>query len=357
MPSTSYQGTGAILSSGGFNFSFNGRVNYDTPTRVNNTVTFNDVSTTIQYTSSNGGSSFTYGTGWDAIARIPAGTDRSSGFWSGTRSVGNTNQSGDSGSFGVTVTAGATTVTSDVEGRFRNDAYTNSANVNISIPSLGSPTASMTLTGRTADSLTFSWAAGGGTNGTISSDTRRLATDVGFSTGVSTASLGTGTSGTGHAITSLTSNTNYWVRNEVTNGGGLSTNGTAVATQTLPVAAIVGTITPLATTADVEYSQALGGSALAITVEYRLKPTAGAYGDWTAAGASPIALSSLLPNTDYTIQVRSTTSAGTTTGLETEFTTLPAGKIIMPNGDVINAVPHVIYPNGDVVNVNITMVE
>lgn len=237
MPSTSYANTGASLSLGGFNFSFQGRINYDTPTRHNNTVTFNDVSVTIRYTGN--GSSFTYGTGWDARARIPAGTVRASGFWSGTRSVGDTNTSGESGSFTVSVSSSTTSVSADVEGRFRPDAYTNSSNFSIPVPALPSPSltshSATNIKQKTAD-ITYSANSGSGTNVTTTMSQVQL--QYGLTTSYGTNVNKTTSSGTFN-LTGLKPGATYHYRFVITNGGGKSTTTSDFTFKTKPVAGML----------------------------------------------------------------------------------------------------------------------
>lgn len=65
----------------------------------------------------------------------------------------------------------------------------------------------------------------------------------------------------------------------------------------------------------------------------------------TGTGIS-IEVTGLLPSTTYERRFVCTTTAGTTTGSIAEFTTLPAAKLVMPDGSTINAIPRVIQTDG-----------
>lgn len=69
------------------------------------------------------------------------------------------------------------------------------------------------------------------------------------------------------------------------------------------------------------------------------------------------ALSSLLPNTSYEYRIAVTNITGTWNSTVSTFKTLPAGKLVYPNGDVKNAIPRVVMPNGDVTMLNINLVD
>lgn len=159
-------------------------------------------------------------------------------------------------------------------------------------------------------------------------------------------------------VTTLASNSMYGRFSRHWNNNG-DTADTGVATfATLPAAATAGVITFLATTASIPTTQATGGGFHAITKQYRLKQGADAWGAWTTFAPTTIELSGLLPNTDYQLELRSTTSAGTTTNATTyNFTTLPAGKLVYSDGSVVNAIPRVVVDSEPTVMVNINIIE
>lgn len=127
---------------------------------------------------------------------------------------------------------------------------------------------------------------------------------------------------------------------------------------TKAAAPVAGTPSVLATTASVPYTQATGGGAYAITSKYRIKQTAGGtYGAWTDGSGGTFEVTGLLPNTEYTLQTRSTTTAGDQDGAETTFTTLPAGKIVNPDGSVQNAIPRLVQDGVATAMVNINIID
>lgn len=73
--------------------------------------------------------------------------------------------------------------------------------------------------------------------------------------------------------------------------------------------------------------------------------------------SSTIQVTGLLPNTQYEYRLAATNATGTWTGSTATVTTLPAGKLVYPNGDVKNAIPRLVFPNGDVDMININLVD
>lgn len=93
-------------------------------------------------------------------------------------------------------------------------------------------------------------------------------------------------------------------------------------------------------------------------VQYRKQGDTSWINSTTGAGATPtVDISGLLPNTTYEYRLAVTTTDGTWTGSTQTFTTLPAGKLVYPNGDVKNAIPRLVFPNGDVEMININLVD
>lgn len=170
-------------------------------------------------------------------------------------------------------------------------------------------------------------------------------------------------SGTGwkYRTVSLTSNSMYGYFSRHWNNNG-DTADTSVSTfVTLPAACTAGTFDVLATTAQATISQNTGNGYYSITRQYRYRIKDGTWGDWTTLASTTLSLSGLLPNTTYEVQLRSTTTAGTSTNATTyEFTTLPAGKLVYPDGSVKNAITRLVYPDATpttMVNINLVREE
>lgn len=165
-------------------------------------------------------------------------------------------------------------------------------------------------------------------------------------------------SGTPKNLTGLTSNARHYVSSRATNNNGDANSWTTGTydTITLPLSCVAGTPVVEATTATIPVTQNNGGGVYSITRQYRLQRVGEGWGSWTTFTGN-ISLSDLRPSTDYNLQLRSTTSAGTTTGATTAFTTLPAAKLIQPDGTVINAIPRLVKPDGTVVDVKLTRID
>lgn len=156
----------------------------------------------------------------------------------------------------------------------------------------------------------------------------------------------------------LTPNRKYWFRGWQSNGAGLTSYQSSTRTAvTLPNAPALGTPAPLATTCTIPTTIDVGGGEYAITKKYRIRVAAGAWGAWTNYTGNDIEASGLLPNTEYEIQTQSVTTAGTTDGGTTTFTTLPAGKLIYSDGSVVNAIPRVVKDGEPTAMVNVNIVE
>lgn len=158
--------------------------------------------------------------------------------------------------------------------------------------------------------------------------------------------------------TGLTPNDEYWFRGWQSNGAGLSSyQGSTRTAVTLPNAPVLGTPVPVATTCTIPTTIDVGGGKYTITKNYRIRETGGAWGSWTAYAGDNIEATGLLPNTEYEVQVQSVTTAGTTDGGTTTFTTLPAGKLIYSDGSVVNAIPRVVRDGEPTAMVNVNIVE
>lgn len=158
--------------------------------------------------------------------------------------------------------------------------------------------------------------------------------------------------------TGLTPNDEYWFRGWQNNGAGLSAyQGSTRIAVTLPNAPVASAAVPLATTATVPTTIDTGGGKYTITKQHRTRVAADSWGSWTTYAGSDIALTGLVPVTNYEVELRSTTTAGTTTGAVTSFTTLPAGKLVYSDGEVVNAIPRVVKTADPTVMVNINIIE
>lgn len=349
MASTSYRRV-ASFNAGGYNVNLESRTTANF-TRSNNTISASSARVDVRFANDSVATSFT---GFNVVGSysLPQGSERRGnyGLGTGTWNRGNV-KSTPNQSFSFSVGADATSVSTN------NGAGLNSASwgggQSMSIPALGAPSGTTTISTRTTNSISVrndvtSW----GTNATSGSVRSYIADNSNFSgqTYIST---------TDNALvnhTGLTSNKRYWFRGWAQNGGGKSSYHSSTNGYTLPLAAVAGAPEFLATSATIPYTQDVGGGAYPITTQYRLKQGSGAYGSWTTVTGGSIELSGLLPNTEYTVELRSTTTAGTTVGDTTTFTTLPAGKLIYPDGTVKNAIPRLVRPDGspvEMVNINL----
>ena len=270
------------------------------------------------------------------------------GVWYGPASSG-------SHSFGVGTGSG----TFSLQGNWRGDHYGESSaarTVNVAYPAAGAPAgttgapSSITTTSIQIRNDVTSW----GAYCTAGSVRSYRADNVSFTAQTYIAT-------TDNALvthTGLTPNDEYWFRGWQSNGAGLSAyQGSTRTAVTLPNAPVLGVATPLATTATIATTTDVGGGKYAITKQYRIKETTGGtYGAWTTYATDDIEATGLTPFTDYTVEVQSITTAGTTVGSTTTFETLPAGKLIYSNGDVVNAVPRVVVDGGPTVMVNVTII-
>ena len=157
-------------------------------------------------------------------------------------------------------------------------------------------------------------------------------------------------------LTGLPSNTNISADMDVVNGAGISNDGANGSTVTKPLAPTSGIPVIEATTATIPVYINTGGGHYSITKQYRYQQVGGAWSNWTTYTGSSITLENLTPGSDYNFQLRSTTTAGTTTGSVISLLTLPAGKIVLPDGSVQSAVPHLVMPDGTVRMCNVATI-
>lgn len=157
-------------------------------------------------------------------------------------------------------------------------------------------------------------------------------------------------------LTGLPSNTTINADMDATNGAGLSYDGANRSMVTKPLAPTSGIPVIEATTATIPVYINTGGGAYSITKQYRYQEVGGAWSSWTTYTGSSITLTDLIPSAEYNFQLRSTTTAGTTTGSVISLLTLPAGKIVLPDGSVQSAVPHLVMPDGTVRMCNVATI-
>lgn len=147
-------------------------------------------------------------------------------------------------------------------------------------------------------------------------------------------------------ITGLTSNAAYHYRQRAWNNNDDVAHSSQGSFTTLPVAPSAGTAVIDATSATIPTTQNNGGGANSITNQVRYREVDGSWSGWSTYTDNQAVLTGLTPGIEYQYQLRSTTSAGTTEGSVKSLTTLPAAKLIMPDGTVRNAIPHIISPEG-----------
>lgn len=103
----------------------------------------------------------------------------------------------------------------------------------------------------------------------------------------------------------------------------------------------------LATTVAFSLNVSQGYYTTTAKVQYRKKGDTTWLDSGTGSGATPtINVAGLLPNTIYEYRLVVTTTAGTWEGSVQELTTLPAGKLVMPDGSVKNAITRLVFPDG-----------
>lgn len=352
MASTSYRRV-ASFNAGGWNVNLESRTTANF-SRSNNTISASSARVDVRFASDSVATSFS---GFNIVGSytLPQGTDRrtNTGVGSGTWNRGDTKSTSNQ-SFSFSVSNTATTTNTN------NGAGVNSASwgggQSMTIPAAGLPTglgrtaASITTTTATLGASVSSW----GTNCTAGSG-QRIEYKKSSASSYTNLAYSTATSHT-RAVTGLTSNSRYNVRSYVSNGAGRTATSSVLDFYTLPLAPSAGAPIFEATTVTVPTTQNSGDGSYAITKQYRYQAVGGEWSAWTTYTGNDVVITDLLPSTDYNLQLRSTTTAGTTTGAIISLTTMPAGKIVMPDGDVLNAIPRVVHPNGDVEMVNVTMI-
>ena len=113
----------------------------------------------------------------------------------------------------------------------------------------------------------------------------------------------------------------------------------------------------LATTVTINTTATQGHHATTSKIQYRKQGDTTWVDTASGTGATPsFNLSGLLPNTIYEYRLAITTNAGTWTQATQTLTTLPAVKLIYPDGQVKDAVPAIVRPDGSVIMVDIKLI-
>ena len=342
--------TGAFFNTGIGIARIHGGIEYNV-TRTNNTVYFTSTRAIIQYIRESGSwGSFTYGSGW--TWKMHVNGHRTTNSASGTRSV-NQQDWGSQVDFSVGVGAGDTSLTGYVSAYFAGDGETWTGGLGIAIPGVSAPTGTTYFVSRTHDSLVVrndvtNW----GANVTAGSVRSYRASNSGFS-----GQTYLGTSDNANIThTGLTPNTEYWFRGWASNGAGLSAYMSTITAVTLATSTVTSTDLQ-ATSLRLQGTATTGKYTPTTKIQY--KRTADATwidGPSAAGGTFDLTVTGLLPSTSYDYRTVTSTTAGDYTGATTTATTLPAAKMIMPNGDVVNAIPHVITPEGVEEMVKVTII-
>lgn len=356
MASTSYRNVDTFTLSG-YTFNLRSRTTVGSFSRSNNTVTANNAKVDVNVTGPSGGS-FNQSSPIVGSYSLPQGSNRrvNTTVKGGNQTVyvGNTFSTSNQ-SFSFSVSKDATTVSTN------NGAGRGSSNwgggQTLSIPAAGAPTgvsrsvSGVTTTTATLGASVSSW----GTNCTAGTG-QRIEYKKSSAGSYTNLAYSTSSSHTRN-VTGLTSNSRYNLRSYALNGAGHGVTSGVIDFYTKPLAPTAGTPVFDATTVTVPTTQNNGDGAYEITKQYRYQEVGGAWSAWTTYTGNDVVINDLIPSTDYNLQLQSTTTAGTTTGGVIPLTTLPAGKLVMPDGTVKNAIPHVVYPDGTVKMVTVTRVE
>lgn len=161
-------------------------------------------------------------------------------------------------------------------------------------------------------------------------------------------------------LSSLAPNSNYNYRQVAWNNNSDTATAGAGSFLTLADGSISAPSNLLATTVTLNgVITASQTSATAPTTkfQYRKQGDTAWIDSTTTTSLSPaIAISGLLPNTTYEYRLSVTNTTGTWTSGNSTLTTLPAGKLIYPDGTVKNAIPRMIQPDGTVTMLNINII-
>lgn len=255
---------------------------------------------------------------------------------------------GDQAWFDITVGANDTTIYTSTSWGDYSGAW-NNGDRNIAIPALGSPTViKPSTTVATDTSITVNTGTGANWGANATADWWRIEyKEASSSTWLNLGNkTGTVTNITVE-IPNLKTNTRYDIRTRMRNGGGKEAvssteSKTTLANATSSVKEI------LAANFIINVKPAQGRDATSARVNYRKKGDATWLDTEAKAGNDvDIDVTGLLPSTQYEYRVEVITTAGSWFSEVSELTTLPAAKLVYPDGTVKNAIPWAIHPNGD----------
>lgn len=366
MPTTPYIDSGFVNTVSGGTFKVQVRTEYGTPTRVNNTVTINGVRAGARAVHVSGTN---YAQLWSVgvkglKSQLPSGTQRASTVIAGNGTYMNRDQNYWGASTNQTITVDKDANTTTVRQAFRRSTSSSDngsdnwgAVQTISIPALGAPTGvTASATNITPTTVTLNASVSGwGTNATAGTGQRiewKKSADPTWTNEAYSTS-------TSHSLnkTGLDANTKYDLRSYALNGGGKP--GSSSTSNFVTLAQATETSKDVqATSATFEAAVTQGEYTTNTKVQYRAVGSGTWLDSSSHTGGTPtIMISGLAPATDYEYRYVVTTTAGVYTGPTRPLNTIPAGKLVMPNGDVVNAVPSLVYPNGDVKLININIIE
>jgi hypothetical protein len=345
MSVTGYASTGAFFNTGVGICRIHAEINYDW-SRWDNTVTFNNTYARIKYYRESGSwTSFTYNAGWAWRLFVDAGVLRRSDTASGTRNANTTEQIA-AVSVGYGVAAGTTAISARVGAWFSGDPET-FANHTLYFGAAGAPSGMWVSASAVTDTTAnlYGNVDYWGDYSSAGSGMRIEYWQEGQ--GVVNLAYNTGGSHT-RSVTGLTPNAKYNLRNYANNGSGVGANGGPISFYTLSNVTETSKNVQAAT-ADFVVTVAQGVRATTAKVQYRkVGDTTWIDSATSASGTPTLQATGLLPSTDYEYRYAVTTSDGTNTQSTSTFTTLPAAKLIMPDGSVKNAIPRTILPDGTV---------
>jgi hypothetical protein len=358
MASTSWDTVRTTTTSGN-TFDWQTRSDVSSISRTNNTITLNSYRSQFRVVRTAGSwTALSWPSDISSIGQVPSGTGRTNAVVrsGGSDSVNTSVYSTPSTTFNVSVGSGASTVST-------NDALASSgvnywgANRNFSIPTVSAPAGSSissSLVTPTSARLTAS-VSGWGSNCTAGTG-QRVEYKISSSGTWTNLAYSTATSHN-RDISGLTPNALYNTRTYAVNGAGLSASSSQVNFATLS-SANETTRDIFATSADFMLATVQGYRTTTTKIQYRKT------GDVTwidsagvAGGVPKVFVSGLLPNQEYQYRIAVTTTDGTWTSVINTFTTLPAGKLIYPDGTVVNAIPRMINPDGTTTMVNINLID
>lgn len=353
MAETGWGGTGAIATySGGVWFGANVRIVGDVY-RVNNTIQFRNTRGQVQITGN--GANYFDGMNLRQWVEIPRGNLVINAHSYGTgRKYKNDVYETWYGAWDVGVGVDQTSIELNSGAAYGGDGISWAGGLGIGVPGVGYPGGNTAFDSRTDTSIAVrndvtTW----GANATAGGVRSYRANNASFSgeTYIDTSD---------NALvnhTGLLPNKEYWFRGWSSNGAGRTGYHGSISAVTLANATETSK-TVLATTVNFVLAAIQGVRATTTKVQYKKTGDATWLDSPTSTSATPsIGISGLLPNTQYDYRLAVTTSDGTWTGATQTLTTLPAGKLVMPNGDVKNAITRLVRPNGSVEMVNINLVD